>query len=85
MSELILVLKSLIFATIVAILLQFQVKGKTVENHLTNLAGSQMIQNHLQLAARGAVSLAENIKIKSQKLAKDALDSFRPNTPSDKK
>jgi hypothetical protein len=84
MSELILVLKSLIFATIVAVLLQFQVKGKTIENHLTSLAGSQMVQSHLQLAAKGALSIAEEAKSRTQGLVQDVLNSFRSNTSSDK-
>jgi hypothetical protein len=85
MSELILVLKSLIFATIVAILLQFQVQGKTIENHLTQLAGSQMIQSHLQLAAQGAVALGEKTKNKAESLVQDVLNSFKSNTSANKK
>ncbi|MFN8845863.1 MAG: hypothetical protein ACK5V3_17115 [Bdellovibrionales bacterium] len=80
MSELILVLKSLIFATIVAVLLQFQIQGKTIENHLINLAGSQQVQSHLQLAAKGAVSIAEKTITKVQTLTQDVLNSFKSNT-----
>jgi hypothetical protein len=85
MSELILVLKSLIFASIVAILLQFQVQGKTIETHLTTFAGSQMVQKHLQLAAQGAVALAEKTKNKTESLVQDVLNSFKSNTSANQK
>lgn len=85
MSEIIMVIRSLIFATILAVILQFRVEGKTLETHVMTLAASQAIQGHLQLAAQGAVTMGRQLKQSVQSLARDTMNSFGSSKSRDQK
>ncbi len=76
MSEVVMVLRSLGFAMILAVILQFRIDNKTLENHLMSLAASQAIHGHLQMAAHGAVTLGKKTKQKIQSLTQDTMNAF---------
>lgn len=85
MSEVILVLRSLLFATILAVILQFRVGNKTVESHVMSFAASQAIHQHLQMAANGAVALGQRIQERASSLAEDTMSRFSSSKSSTQK